>query len=218
VSVSDASLPEADEVQEPPVLDEMPRGRSGGPVTVYDRRPRHSRRTVLAGSARLGAFLGLTMLGFFRSVRRAAADAPYSAHSSCGRYDPDYWNGFDGDNNGFFEPGTCDDDVCIGASDDAMGSWYCVTCDEVGPQNPYGWHFSGVRGPFVYGDATDVCAPNGTGVSPRDAWKWQVSVCNDCEPALFRCHDGWKLTPSGDLSATVCQGLVECNGSIYSPC
>jgi hypothetical protein len=99
--------------------------------------------------------------------------------------------------------------------DDAMGSWYCTTCAEASDHNPYGWHFTGRRGPFFYGDQPDLC--NVGGVS-RDAWKWEIASCNDCQPATFRCHDGWKLYPNGELALTVCQGLVACNGEVYNPC
>ena len=131
----------------------------------YETRNRLDRRAVLRVGFRLGVFIGLSMLGLFRSVRTAAADYPYGAHPTCGSYDPDSWNGFDGDNNGWFEPGTCDDDTCVGVPDDAMGSWYCTTCAEVSDHNPYGWHFTGRRGPFLYGDQPDLC--NVGGVSPR---------------------------------------------------
>jgi len=205
-------------IDELPVAASLPRGRVPETASPYDARSGFSRRDVLGLVFRASVFLGLTLLGFFRSVRKAAADFPYAAHPSCGRYDPDFWNGFDGNNNGFFEPGTCQDDACVGAPDDAMGAWYCVTCDEVGPHNPYGWHFTGQRGPFLYGDATDVCNIDGVSGNDRDAWKWQISSCVGCEPAVFRCHDGWKLDPGGEVVGTVCQGLVECNGSLYSPC
>jgi hypothetical protein len=201
-----------------PVVEMLPRGRVPAAPSVYDARCRPTRREMLGFGLKAGVFVGLAMLGLFKSVRRAEAEFPYQAYSSCGQYDPDYWNGFDGDDNGFFEPGTCDDDVCIGAPDDAMGSWYCTTCEEVGPHNPYGWHFTGPRGPFLYGDATDLCRIDGATSSARDAWKWHVSSCLECEPAVFRCHDGWKLDPVGEVTATVCQGLVECSGSLYQPC
>jgi hypothetical protein len=201
-----------------PVIDDLPRGRVAAQPSPYDARRRIGRRALIRFGTRGGVFVGLTILGLFRSVRRAAADTSYATHPSCGRYDPDTWNGFDGNDNGWFDPGNCMDDVCIGAPDDAMGSWYCVTCDEVDANNPYGWHFSGRRGPFIYGDATDVCSPASVGTDARDAWKWQVSSCSSCEPAVFRCHDGWKLDPGGEVTSTVCQGLVECNGSLYTPC
>src|SRR4029079_14544993 len=141
---------------------------------------RYDRRSLLGLAARVGVVVGIALLGTMRSVKRAYANFPYQSHSRCGGYDPDTWNGFDGNNNGWLEPGTCDDDVCIGAPDDAMGRWYCTTCREVSPSNPYGWHYSGQRGPFFYGDATDLCTVNGIA---RDAWQWQVARCNDCAPA-----------------------------------
>jgi hypothetical protein len=205
-------------VDDLPVVELMPHGREPAAASVYDRRGPLHRRDVLRLGMRVGVVIGLAMLGVFKSVRRAAADFPYREHSSCGRYDPDVWNGFDGHNDGFFEPGTCNDDACIGVPDDAMGLWYCVSCAEVSAHNPYGWHFVGRRGPFVYGDATDVCSPDAVGVDPRDAWTWQIPTCESCTPALFRCHDGWKLDPAGEVTSTVCQGLVECNGSPYQPC
>jgi hypothetical protein len=207
-----------DPIDELPIVADGGRGRAPTARSSYDGRARVGRRALFGTSVRIGAVAGVTMLGLFRSVRRAAADTGYAAHPSCGRYDPDRWNGFDGNDNGFVEPGTCDDDVCVGAPDDAMGSWYCVACEEVDANNPYGWHFTGRRGPFLYGDATDLCSINGVGIDPRDAWKWQVSTCGDCTPAVYRCHDGWKLDPGGEVTATVCQGLVECNGSLYAPC
>ena len=81
---------------------------------------------------------------------------PVSRHSSCGRYDPDIWNGFDGNDNGFYSrfsrAGTLRRRRVHRCSRRRDGSWYCTTCDEVGPHNPYGWHFTGRRGPFLYGD------------------------------------------------------------------
>jgi hypothetical protein len=207
----------SDAIDALPVAAELPRGREATP-SRYDRRWRPTRRDVLGIGMRATVVVGLAMLGVFKSVRKAAADYPYASHPSCGRYDPDYWNGFDGKNDGFFEPGTCQNSACIGVPPEAMGAWYCTTCAEVGPHNPYGWAYTGVRGPFLYGDATDVCSPDAAGVDPRDAWKWQISTCEECTPALYRCHDGWKFDPGGEVIATVCQGLVECNGSLYAPC
>jgi hypothetical protein len=198
-----------------PVVEEMPRGRRVAVDTGYGDRSRFDRRQALGFAFKAGVFVGLTMLGLFRSVRRAAADFPYRAHPSCGSYDPDIWNGFDGNDNGWFEPGTCAEDACVGVPPDAMGSWFCTTCAEVDAHNPYGWHFTGRRGPFLYGDQPDLCTVGG---NVRDAWKWQVSSCLECEPAGFRCHDGWKLYPNGDVVLTVCQALVECSGEAYAPC
>jgi hypothetical protein len=198
-----------------PVVELMARGRSADGYELYTAGTnRYSRRGVIELGLKLGAFLGLVMLGLFRPVR-AAADFPYQEHASCGPYDPDFWNGNDGNNNGWAEPGTCRDDACVGTSDDLMGVYMCTGCREISERSLLGWHAVGQRGRFTLGDTTDICSVGGIA---KDAWQWSVANCPPCSPAVFRCHDGWKLDPIGTLSLTICQALVTCNGQPHQQC
>jgi hypothetical protein len=198
-----------------PVVELMPRGRVADGYVLYAAGSQYSRRSVIELALKLGAFLGLAMLGVFRPVRRAAADFPYQEHASCGSYDPDFWNGNDGNDNGWAEPGTCRDDACVGSSDDLMGWYLCTGCGEVSERSLIGWHAVGQRWAVSLGDTTDICSLGGVA---KDAWRWSVANCPPCSPAVFRCHDGWKLFPDGTLSLSVCQALVACNGQPHNPC
>ena len=114
--------------------------------------------------------------------------------------------------------GTCNE-ACFGFAPHHMDPFYCATCAEQAADpvnNPsYNWHYVGTRGSITYMDREpDVC-----GVAERrDAWKWKVGACGECqESAVFRCHDGWKQYSDGTLDPTICQGLVSCDGKL-TPC
>ena len=204
-----------------PVAAELPQGRTAVSYGGFYRDPA-SRRSFLMLTVRVAALVGLVTLGLFRSVRRAYGAVTYTEHvnasnprtaSACGNYDPDTWFGNDGNQNGFHEPGECTDDACVGASDAEMGNSFCVKCNEVSANNPYGWHFVGFRGQRQYGDHSNVCTVNGVN---RDAWRWKINNCAGCNTAVFRCHDGWKRDPNEFHDLTVCQALVYCNGTLHT--
>lgn len=109
--------------------------------------------------------------------------------------------------------GTCNE-ACFGFAPHHMDPFYCATCDEqaADPINnpPWHWHFTGARGAIQYKDMEpDAC--NG-----RDAWKWKVGACGNCETsAVFRCHDGYKKYPNSTYwDPTICQGLVSCDNKL----
>lgn len=116
--------------------------------------------------------------------------------------------------------GTCNE-ACFGFAPHHMDPWYCATCDEQAADpvhNPsYNWHFVGSRGSLTYMDREpDVCGASFS--DRRDAWKWKVGACGECEEsAEFRCHDGWKQYSDGTTDPTICQGLVACDGKL-TPC
>jgi hypothetical protein len=138
--------------------------------------------------------------------------------SACGRFDPDYWNGNDGNNNGYRDPGTCTDDTCVGTSDEHMGPSFCTQCSEQSTQSPLGWHFRGARDHYKFGDLSPSNCDPDERLGTRDAWRWAVSSCAGCAPAMFRCHDGYKRYPDGSADWTVCQAMIGCNGNPYTPC
>lgn len=154
----------------------------------------------------LGQIRGLNIAGLMRNERisqlaetRGARAAPsYTTHSGCG---------------GFNYDATCSE-ACFGFEPHHMDPFYCGTCAEqaADPANnpPYFWHFVGVRGSIQYKDMeSNACAG-------RDAWKWDVAPCGDCQSqALFRCHDGYKKYPgNASWDPTICQGLVICDGQL----
>lgn len=211
-----------------PAAGELPPGRDAEPTPGY---PTHvDRRGFFALAGKLLLLVGLFSIGLATRARRAHADWPSYDEwindddplraSACGQYDPDFWYGNDRDNNGWREPGTCTDDVCVGASDELMGPDFCTQCSERGDESPIQWHFRGRRGDYTYGDwSGGICDPGRFPyVGGRDAWRWAVSSCGDCAPAVFRCHDGYKRYPSGATELTICQALVACNGDKYQPC
>lgn len=213
-----------------PVIEGAEIGAIGPDLEGYDIDRAVPRRSMLKLMLAGGTFVGFTMLGLFSNVRRAGAAASYTEHgagtlggSFCGTYDPD--DG-DGNNNGWSDPGgvgECNDDACVGTPDLYMGSWYCSNCHDVAQDqtgdNPFQWHVSGShRYPgsgFVYGDyPNDVCTVNSI---DADAWRWEISSCGSCTPAVYRCHDGFKDDSAGH-HFTICQGLVVCNGALWDPC
>src|SRR3954463_16571230 len=102
-----------------PVADALPPGRPGPGDDAYPVQM--PRRSFLVLSGRLLLLIGLFSLAFTTRARRAHADFPNYDEwvnqtdplrgSACGRFDPDYWYGFDGNNNGYREPGDCMDDA-----------------------------------------------------------------------------------------------------------
>jgi len=211
-----------------PVADELAPGRAGDATPGYPVKI--ERRSFLAWSAKLLLLVGIVSLGLTTRARRAQADWPnYNEwvntadplrRSACGRFDPDFWNGFDGNDNGFRNPGDCTDDTCVGVSDDMMGASFCTQCSERSSQTTIGWHFRGTRGGYTFGDLSpNICNPNTSPyVGSRDAWRWAVASCGSCAPAVFRCHDGYKRYPDGSANKSICQALVGCNGNAYQPC
>ena len=209
-----------------PAADELPNGRPSDDVDIYPSRM--SRRGFFSFSARLLLLVGLASLALTTKVRRAEADFPnYDewvnstdplGSSACGRFDPDYWYGFDGNNNGYFEPGACTDTACVGVSHEHMGAWLCTQCNEQSDQSPLGWHFRGARDQYKYGDLSPSDCDPDQRQGTRDAWRWAVSSCAGCAPAMFRCHDGYKRYPDGSSDYTVCQAMIGCNDAPYSPC
>lgn len=185
---------------------------AGGVDTIGRRRLLQ----MLVGTA---TFVGFTIIGMFKFAPKAGAYNEWgvgSQSSACGEYDPDTWNGFDGSQNGY-AGSDCQTGACVGVPAWAMGRSYCSTCGELGSNNPNQWHFSGYRGGYAYGDLwSQICNPTGSG--GRDAWRWAQASCGYCNPATWRCHDGFKIAPDDTFATTICQGLVYCNGSVYSGC
>lgn len=107
------------------------------------------------------------------------------------------------------------EDPCFGFEPHHRDTFYCATCAEQAADpvhNPaWNWHFTGTRGSIQYMDREpDVCAG-------RDAWKWQInSACRGCnESIIFRCHDGYKkYDEDGPPSATICEGIIACDGQL----
>jgi hypothetical protein len=213
-------------LEELPVADALPPGRAGEADDAYPLEM--PRRSFFALSGRLLLLVGLFSLAFTTRARRAHADYPNYDEwvndsdplggSACGRFDPDTWYGFDGNNNGYREPGDCMDDVCVGTGDDLMGPGFCTQCSEQSAQSPLGWHFRGARDDYKFGDLSpNACDPDPR-AGTRDAWRWAVSSCGQCAPAVFRCHDGYKRYPDDSSELTICQALVGCNHNPYQPC
>ncbi len=214
-----------------PLIEGEELGLVGPDVAGLDIDRSMERRSLLKLAMAGGAFVGMMMLGLFSNVRRAAAQNNYVEHgagtlggSFCGSYDPDTWGGYDGSQNGYRDPGgvgECDDDACVGAPDLYMGKLYCATCGEIAASpstNFWGWHMTGNRFGNTLGDYTpDICYNPQAGFS-ADAWRWEISTCEGCTPAVYRCHDGWKQEPDSTNHFTICQGLVVCNGSLHDPC
>jgi hypothetical protein len=116
---------------------------------------------------------------------------------------------------GYNYAGTCNE-ACFGFQPEHMDPFYCATCEEQAADpinNPsYNWHFTGSRGSIQYIDREpDIC-----GSPARDAWKWEVGPCGQCQTsAIFRCHDGYKLYPNAaSWTPTICQGIVSCDNQL----
>lgn len=198
------------------------RGRQPDPdspvVQAFAERRSLGPAGSLVGS--VGATLGLDFAERFRRGQNLSADQLTALQAGAQKMaaGPSYTMFLDCGGHNY--NGTCNE-ACFGFAPHHMDPWYCATCAEQAADpvhNPsYNWHFVGFRGSIEYRDREpDVCGAGGNG--RRDAWKWEVTGCGDCqESAVYRCHDGWKEYSDGSTDPTICQGLVSCDGSL-TPC
>lgn len=193
-------------IEDLPTLDNSGRlGRSGIDRSLADAYIDASQPSIATQVASLGAAVGVGAIqalqgrfgGGASAMMAGGAGPSYSTYPDCTIY------GYNG---------TCEE-PCFGFEPHHMDSFYCATCDEQAADpvnNPaWHWHYVGTRGSIEYMDREpDVC--NG-----RDAWKWKVGACRDCnESAIFRCHDGWKRYSDGTLAPTICEGLISCDDQL----
>lgn len=166
-------------------------------IPPYDRSPAgpaprrrllgHSwaleRRQFLKVAGAVGVAAGLNALGVFPPARQAKAShlPGYTIHPEC-----------DGITSG---AGTC----AVPCGPSMIHPFACETSG-----HNVGFHKSSGVWSLRPNDCMPSHDPN------ADGWVWQVSNCQGCNPASFRCHDGYHRHADGSMHKSVCKTRIAC--------